>query len=163
VLGSGAGTFGRYWLQSGPVGRFGGALDAHSLYLETLAELGPIGLVLLAGFLLYPLRRVVEARHLPGVPAATGAAVAFLVHAGLDWDWELPAVTVAGLACLAAVLLAGRHERTEPLPRLARTAGLACALALGLAAVAGTVSGAQPSAAVDDEAPPSGASSHVVR
>jgi hypothetical protein len=61
------------------------------------------------------------------------------------------------------VLLAGRHERTEPLPRLARTAGLACALALGLAAVAGTVSGAQPSAAVDDEAPPSGASSHVVR
>jgi hypothetical protein len=24
------------------------------------------------------------------------------VHAGLDWDWEFPAVTVVGIACLAA-------------------------------------------------------------
>src|SRR6185312_8451535 len=55
VLGSGAGTFGRYWLTSGRVPELGGALDAHSLYLETLAELGPIGLGLVAAFLVYPL------------------------------------------------------------------------------------------------------------
>ena len=30
--------------------------------------------------------------------AAAGAYVAFLLHAGADWDWEMPAVTVAGLS-----------------------------------------------------------------
>src|ERR671928_68894 len=53
VLGSGAGTFERYWLLYRPVGSF--ARDAHSLYLETLAELGPIGLVLLLAALGLPL------------------------------------------------------------------------------------------------------------
>ena len=64
-------------------------LDAHSLYLETLAELGLVGLALLVLALAPPLVagfRGVEA-------AATGGYVAFLIHAGLDWDWELPAVT----------------------------------------------------------------------
>src|SRR5262249_37565058 len=46
LLGSGAGTYGFAWARSGKPLEFGGALDAHSLYLETLAELGPIGLVL---------------------------------------------------------------------------------------------------------------------
>src|SRR5439155_6624426 len=53
VLGSGAGTFDRYWLLYRPVGSF--ARDAHSLYLETLAELGPVGLVLLLAALGLPL------------------------------------------------------------------------------------------------------------
>jgi hypothetical protein len=35
---------------------------------------------------------------------ATGAYTAFLVHAAVDWDWEVPAVTIAGLACGAALL-----------------------------------------------------------
>src|SRR5207253_2468042 len=52
LLGTGAGTFGLYWERSGKVLRFGGALDAHSLYLETLAELGPVGLLLLGATLL---------------------------------------------------------------------------------------------------------------
>ena len=145
LLGSGAGTFGRYWLESGLAGAWGGALDAHSLYLETLAELGPVGLLLLLVFLLYPLRHVAGARAVRGAPAAAGAAVVFLVHAGLDWDWELPAVVVAGLACLAAVLLAGSPE-PEPLTRRARAAAVAVALALGAAAIAGTASSAKPSA-----------------
>src|SRR5437588_6405128 len=87
LFGSGAGTFGHYWLRWGPIGEWGGALDAHSLYLETLAELGPIGLCLLGAFLLYPLRRTVAHRSLPFDPAAAGATIAFLVHAGLDWGW----------------------------------------------------------------------------
>jgi len=33
------------------------------------------------------------------------------LHAGLDFDWELPAVTVAGLACLAALCVG---ERARP-------------------------------------------------
>jgi O-Antigen ligase len=156
LLGSGAGTFGHYWLGSALAGTWGGALDAHSLYLETLAELGPVGLLLLLVFLLYPLRHVAGASTVRGAPAAAGAAVVFLVHAGLDWDWELPAVVVAGLACLAAVLLAGRPE-PELLSRRARSAAVAVALALGAAAIAGTASSAKPSA--NEEAPPGGASS----
>jgi O-antigen ligase len=157
LLGSGAGTFGRYWIASAPAATLGGALDAHSLYLETLAELGPLGLVLLLLFLLYPLRTAIASRAVRGAPAATGAAIVFLVHAGLDWDWELPAVVVAGLGCLAAVLFAAEPERS--LPRPVRAAALAVALALGAAAIAGTASSARPSA--KGEAPLGGASSKV--
>jgi hypothetical protein len=162
LLGSGAGTFGHYWLQSGRVTQWGGALDAHSLYLETLAELGPVGLCLVLGLFLYPLRRVVSQRRLPAVPAAAGAAVAFLVHAGLDWDWELPAVVVAGLACCAVVAFA-EHEagaETEPeVQRAARGVALAAALLAGAASIVGARSSTVPSAApLTNEAPQSGAS-----
>jgi O-antigen ligase len=162
LLGSGAGTFGHYWLQSGGVTQWGGALDAHSLYLETLAELGPIGLCLLLGVFLYPLRRVIGRRSLPAVPAAAGAAVAFLVHAGLDWDWELPAIVVAGLACCAVVAFADPEasKETEPeAPRSARAFALAAALLAGAASIAGARSSTVPSAApFTNEAPQSGAS-----
>jgi len=160
LLGSGAGTFGRYWVVSGLPARWGGALDAHSLYLETLAELGPVGLLLLVAFLLYPLRRALASRHVPGVPAAGAAAVAFLVHAGVDWDWELPAVVLAGLACLAAVLLA-EERAAVAVGRAGRALALAASVVLGLCSVAGTASTAVPSATQRAEAPASGASSSV--
>jgi O-antigen ligase len=153
VLGSGAGTFGHYWLEAPYYLHYGGALDAHSLYLETLAELGPLGLLLLLVFLLYPLRGAVTSRAVRGVPAAAGAAVAFIAHASVDWDWELPAVVVAGLACLAAVCAARTTDDDEPVPRLARLAAVAAAVALGLGAIAGTASHAEPSAAETVEAP----------
>jgi hypothetical protein len=162
LLGSGAGTFGRYWLESGRVARWGGALDAHSLYVETLAELGPIGLLLVAAFVLYPLARAVTRRGAPGVAPAAGASVAFLVHAGLDWDWELPAVVVAGLACAAVVLFAeqeGEGADVRPAPGLGRAVALAVALLAGVASIAGARSTAEPAAAsFTDEAPLSGAS-----
>ena len=166
LLGSGAGTFAHYWLRWGDVGRWGGALDAHSLYLETLAELGPIGLCLLVGFLLYPLRRTIAHRSLPFIPAAAGASIAFLVHAGLDWDWEVPAVVVAGLACAAVVALAepenGEEEPSPALPGAVRLAALAAALLAGAAAIAGARSSTEPSAApLTTEAPHSGASSRT--
>ncbi|MDX6427350.1 MAG: hypothetical protein QOD52_2755 [Gaiellaceae bacterium] len=170
LLGSGAGTFGHYWLRWGDVGAWGGALDAHSLYLETLAELGPIGLCLLGIFLLYPLRRAVVHRSLPFVPAAAGATIAFLVHAGLDWDWELPAVVVAGLACAAVVAFtepAGGDDESSPaLPTAARATALAAALLAGAAAIAGARSTTEPSARASTdpltiEAPRSGASNRT--
>jgi hypothetical protein len=158
LLGSGAGTFGHYWLQSGRVAQWGGALDAHSLYLETLGELGPIGLCLVLGVFLYPLRRVIARRGLPAVPAAAGAAVAFLVHAGLDWDWELPAVVVAGLACCAVVAFAEPESGVEA-SRATRALALAAALLAGAASIAGARSSTVPSAAPStNEAPQSGAS-----
>jgi hypothetical protein len=35
--------------------------------------------------------------------AAAGFGV-FAVHAGIDWDWEMPVVTLAALGCAGAVL-----------------------------------------------------------
>ena len=163
LSGSGAGTFGHYWLRWGDVVAWGGALDAHSLYLETLAELGPIGLCLLAVFLLCPLRRTLARRSLPYVPAAAGATIAFLVHAGLDWDWEMPAVVVAGLGCAAAVAFSEPADGDDhPAPALSaavRLATVAAALIAGAAAIAGARSTTEPSAAsLTSEAPHGGAS-----
>jgi hypothetical protein len=49
-------------------------------------------------------------RH-PLVPAAAAAYTAFLIHALVDWDWEVPAVMLAGLLCAGAILIAGRQDR----------------------------------------------------
>jgi hypothetical protein len=131
VVGSGAGTYEQEWDRERPVP--GRVRDAHNLYLETLAELGPVGLTLLVAALLLPLAAAIRARSRGLVPAIAGAYVAFLVHATVDWDWELPAVTTAALLCGVALLLAARLESR---PRLlasrgrAVAAGAAAALAL---------------------------------
>jgi hypothetical protein len=106
VLGGGAGSYERFWVRDRPVAFY--ARDAHSLYLEALAELGPFGLLLLLAALCVPLVAAVRARAQPLVPALAAAYIAFLVHAGLDWDWEMPAVGLAGLACGAALCIAAR-------------------------------------------------------
>ena len=103
VLGSGAGTFDDYWLAHRPIGAY--VRDAHSLYLETAAELGVLGLVLLVCALGTPLVAALKAPDRRLAATALGAYAAFLVHAGLDWDWEMPVTTLAGLACGAALLV----------------------------------------------------------
>ena len=46
---------------------------------------------------------------------ATGPAavtIAWAVHAGIDWHWETPAVTLVALACAARLVsLAEEHDR----------------------------------------------------
>jgi tetratricopeptide (TPR) repeat protein len=135
ILGSGAGTFERYWLQHRP--NRGVVRDAHSLYLEVLAELGPMGLALLIGTLAVPLAVAVRARRRALVPAAAAAYVAYLVHAGVDWDWEMPVVTVAALLCAVGILAAGRTERVRPVSTHVRAALLAATVALGAFAFIG--------------------------
>ena len=127
LLGGGAGSYEQYWRQHRPTAL--DVRDAHSLYLETLSELGLVGFALLAVVLAVPLLAA-RSRRLPLVPPALGAYVAFLVHAGIDWDWEMPAVTLAGLACGAAALIAARRES----PRLTshvRYAGAALLVGVG--------------------------------
>jgi tetratricopeptide (TPR) repeat protein len=129
VLGSGAGTYERYFLAHQPpdVGR---VRDAHGLYIETLAEVGPIGLALLIVVLITPLATLRRARRHPLVPAAVGAYIAYLVHTGVDWDWELPAVTLVGLLCGASILLFGRRwAPPRPLSFPTRLLGTAAAAA----------------------------------
>jgi hypothetical protein len=122
LLGSGAGTYEQYWLQHRPIASK--VRDAHSLYLETLAELGPVGLALLLVGLAAPLVVLRRARRHPLIPAVAGAYVAFLAHAAVDWDWEVPTVTLAALFCASAILIAGRTGRRRSLPAIGRVAGL---------------------------------------
>ena len=76
--------------------------------METLAELGVVGLALIVLALVLPFGAVVRARRHPMLPFAVGAYVAFVAHIGVDWDWEMPVVILCGLFCAAAILLAGR-------------------------------------------------------
>jgi len=116
LVGRGAGTFALSWLERRPIDD--GARDAHSLYVETAGELGAVGLLLILLALAPPLAVALRGR---GSPAAAAGYVTFLAHAGVDWDWELPAVTVAGLLCGISVLLSERassagleHLQSEP-------------------------------------------------
>jgi hypothetical protein len=131
VLGSGAGTFEIWYLRHRTNGFK--VVDAHSLYLEVLAEVGPVGLALLLVALLTPLVAAVRARHRPTTAIAAGAYVAFLVHAGVDWDWEIPAVTLAGLLCGASLLIAARNEQKAL--RLVRPRYALAGLAIVVAAI----------------------------
>jgi O-antigen ligase len=153
-LGSGAGSFQRHWLRTRPAAL--PVLDAHSLYLETLAELGPFGLALLASVLALPLAAGLVARDDPLASPALGGYVAFLVHAAQDWDWELPAVTLAGLACAAALITLADRTRPPLLRRRARALVVTVTSLLALSALAGLAGNqalASASAAADADDP----------
>lgn len=94
LRGTGSGGYRVEWLQRREFAET--VRDAHSLYLETAAELGLVGLLALAA-----LFGGVAACVRPWTAAAGAALAAWAVHAGVDWDWEMPALT------LVAVLLAG--------------------------------------------------------
>jgi hypothetical protein len=135
LLGDGAGAYEQYWLQHRPTGLV--VQDAHNLYLETLAELGPVGLTLLLALLAVPFHAALRMRRHPLVPAAAAAFAVFATHAAVDWDWELAGVTVAGLlAGLACVLAARDQPQGERLRVPRRQRGLAVAALLGLMSVA---------------------------
>jgi O-antigen ligase len=102
LLGSGAGSFHLTWERRGPDGMF--VRDAHSLYVEALSELGPAGLVLTLALVIVPISAAIRGRGDPIVAVAGAAFVLFAVHAALDWDWEMPVVTLAALGCAAVVL-----------------------------------------------------------
>ena len=91
--------------------------DAHSLYLETLGELGVVGVGLLLAFLASVGWGATAARRRPRAlgrqqAAAVIAALAVWAgHAAVDWDWQMPALTGTALLLAAAVLPEGRSSR----------------------------------------------------
>jgi hypothetical protein len=107
-LGSGLGSYERYWTEYRPTDFK--VRNVHNLYLETLAELGPVGLGLLVVALCAPLVAAFAARRRSLAAVAAGAYVAFLAHAAVDWDWQMPAVTLAALFCAASLLVAARAD-----------------------------------------------------
>jgi len=132
-IGSGAGTYEQFWLRDRPIAE--AARDGHSVYLETLAQLGWPGLVLLLGMLALPLAAAAHARGDPLVAGALGAYVAYLVHSGVDWDWEMPVLTLFALLCAAALFAAARDPDAGARPAIApRLRALAAAGALVLVA-----------------------------
>jgi O-antigen ligase/polysaccharide polymerase Wzy-like membrane protein len=106
ILGTGAGTYAQYWMAARS--HAGKVLDVHNLYLETLAELGVIGLLVLASILAFPLAGALKARQTPLIAVAAGAYAVWLAHAAYDWDWELPAATLPAFICAGVILAAGR-------------------------------------------------------
>ncbi len=104
LAGTGTAGFRVEWLRRRTIGEQ--AKDAHSLYLETAAELGLVGLALLGtvlGGVAVAARRAL--RLAPDTAAGPVAVVVlWAFHAGIDWDWEMPTVTLLGLAFAGALL-----------------------------------------------------------
>jgi hypothetical protein len=131
LLGTGAGTYRLSWeLRRTATFQVN---DAHSLYLEVLSELGVPGLV----FLLVAIGTVLAggARRLRGAErhahaAVLAAGLVLLIHAGVDWDWEMPAVFLWFFAAGGVILAARAGSERAPVPgRVARLlGGLACLL-----------------------------------
>jgi O-Antigen ligase len=95
-------------------------VDAHNLYLQTLAELGLIGLALLAFVLVAIMTGL--ARRIRGpdrvlYAALFSAGLAWAIHGAVDWDWQMPAVTAwlfaVGGGALAAETRSARTFVTD--------------------------------------------------
>jgi hypothetical protein len=130
LRGTGAGGFRVVWVEERPVNE--GVLEVHSLELETALELGVVGmlgLALLLGGTGAAAR--VAMRRSPAVAAGPVAAcTVWIVHATIDWDWQVPAVTLpvlvmAGLVVAVAeasprrrgtVTVDGAPARESPVP-----------------------------------------------
>ncbi|MGZ4334220.1 MAG: O-antigen ligase family protein [Gaiellaceae bacterium] len=149
--GGGAGSYERYWLRYRPTAFE--AQNAHNLYLETLAELGPLGLALLLAAFAVPFLAAMRNRAGPGVTAAAGAFGAYVVHAAIDWDFQIPAVTLPALFCAAALCgAARRHRETKPMPagvRLSAAVGLVALIVVAVGMQVGNSSLANATAALD--------------
>lgn len=110
LIGEGSGSFRATWLRERDFVE--SVRDAHSLYLETASELGLVGLLALA--LLIGGCAVAAVRAGAVLPGAAAALAAFALHAGIDWDWELPALTLVALALAGRLIAAGEPGGRAP-------------------------------------------------
>jgi hypothetical protein len=137
ALGSGAGTYEQYYLQHRTTGLK--VRNAHNLYLETLADLGPVGLLLLVAGLATPLHAGIRARGEDAlVPIAFGGFAAYLLHAGADWDWQMTAITLTALTC-AVGLLTSAPTSMRPFQLSARGVRAGILVAIAVVAVCALV------------------------
>ena len=116
LRGVGAGGWAVWWLRDRKFAE--SAQDAHSLELQTLAELGLVGVALLGAFIGGVARAAFRAHRAAPVLAAgpIAGAVTYLAHSPLDWDWQMPAVTL--IAIVLAGFLLGLGDDEPPGPTL---------------------------------------------
>lgn len=117
--GVGAGGYGTFWNQNGSIQR--SVRDAHSLFFESLAELGIAGFALVLAFLVLgpiaAVRRLRDDRDDEDggeVTAALALLATGIASAAIDWTWEVPAAFAS--VVVAVALLTGASAR-EPLSR----------------------------------------------
>ncbi len=113
LYGVGGGGWSVYWLRWRTVNEF--AQNAHSLELETLADLGVVGLALLLAFfggIALAARRALAAGRAVAGPAA--ALVVYVAHSPLDWDWQMPAVTLVAIVLAGYLLALSAESITAP-------------------------------------------------
>jgi hypothetical protein len=135
--GTGAGTYEFWWSRDARASDF--VVDAHSLYLEPLAELGLPGLAFVLLLCGGGVAICIRARVGAGSGAEAGAAAAcvagltvWLFQAGVDWLWESTATVALALLLVAAA--AASRSRPAPPPRVPVRV-LVCAIALLAVAV----------------------------
>jgi hypothetical protein len=134
LRGTGSGTFEFWWTRNSDGS--GTVRDAHSLYMQTLGELGIVGLFLLVAFLLVVLvggarnAFLARAEERPHLAAALAGLVAFLLTATFDWMWQIPVLPVTTLLLGATLVAAGARSD------IGRGAALPIPLRLGFGAVA---------------------------
>ena len=136
--GAGAGMYETIWDEHRPTTM--NVVDAHSLYLQAASELGVPGLLailLVVGSVLGGLavRARGSQRSLYGALLAVG--VVWALHAGVDWDWEMPVITVIFFAIAGAALGPRSAPRAEG--RRHRVAGTRTRVALAALCLASAV------------------------
>ena len=102
--GTGAGTYQLYYTRYRTVRSY--VVDTHSLYLQSLAELGIVGFVLILVVVFGILAGLAARIRGPGralYAALFAVTLAWAIHQAVDWDWQMPAITLevfmlAGLA-----------------------------------------------------------------
>lgn len=139
LQGGGAGSYAGWWAQHATFTYF--LRNAHSLYLEVLAELGIVGLVLLlavfVGGAATGVRRlrVIAQADRTNLAAVLGGLAAFAFGAAIDWVWQLTVVGLCGMVLLGLVTgpATAAGQATLSAAKPGRSAGR---LALGAAGLA---------------------------
>jgi hypothetical protein len=114
--GYGAGMYQTLWDRNRP--HFAYVINAHSLYLQAMAELGIGGLALLLillGAIFVGLARRAHGPRRSLYGALLALCAVWALRAGVDWDWEMPVVTLGFFAVAGAALspLRRRGEARE--------------------------------------------------
>lgn len=114
VRGIGAGGFEFYNARHGSTEGF--VRNAHSLWFETLAEVGAVGLLLLAAFFAVAFAAVGAAVRRGGDGRRSGAVVgaglaAFCLSATFEWTWQVTIIPIVVVLLLAAVVAGDDRPR----------------------------------------------------